>query len=673
MTSRISSIKIRTEDMKHRLAMILISVFVFFMRDLFLFISIQNLTTDQTLTPERLRTSMLNVIKGFTAPGVIHLLYLVPFAMLLAMNGFHYLHNRSRVDLMHALPVSRGRIYRTILGNGLVIFLVPYLLSLLVETCYVQYLGCMGHDYLSWLYTGIIFTLLIFLMHYLLMAFCMTITGHTFVAFLAFGVFELYTPLLLTLNLQAYAGIFFKTFCSLSGRLVQVLNWLSPATAGYMLANHRTMGTSQLPTGPYVPFIVVVLWIAVLLVVSYLAFHKYPSERAGYAMVFRRGKKLIKLMIVVPMAMFVGLLFYEITLERSYLWLYFGVVFGVLLFHGIVECIYRFDIRGLWSAKVDLLFVIVATVLCVLCFDVDIIKFDERVPDATQVSYVKVSTYYGYYNDSDSKGIPAENAGQLLDILNQVAAEVESAGVDDPEIQVTYDYGSGKIEERKYSIRHELYDRLEEELYSLKDYKRMIYGIYAMEPGEITDVTADHPIESTTLKLDEDQKKELLDLLREETDALTYQEMTTEQPVTKLMITYRHKEPNQDIYPEGYTERDETYDIFPSYEKTIAFLKGQKAVVASNAADYDISQIVLSHFVSVSEDGGYEYENYTIRDQAFIGSIKDKLYFYNLDAQTTANVNFTENSYVTAKIAGVDYEFHADKETLAAIYKKALE
>ena len=662
--------------MKHRLAMILISVFVFFMRDLFLFIALQNLTTDQTITSQlKLQAEIRSVIKGFTAPGPVHMLYLIPFAMLLAMNGFHYLHNRSRVDLMHALPVSRGRIYRAILGNSLLIFLVPYLISLLVQTFYVQYLGYMGHDYMQWLSTGFIYNLLVFLMHFMLMAFCMTITGHTLVSFLAFGVFELYAPMLVTVNLQSYASVFFKTFCSLSTPLIRALNCLSPASAGFQLATKRTMFPFMLEMGNYLPYIVAGLWILVMFAGSYLAFQKYPSERAGNAMVFRRGKKLIKWMIVVPLAMLTGLLFYLIAAERSYLWLYFGVVFGVLLFHGIVECIYRFDIRGLWSAKVDMIFAIVLAVLCVLCFDVDIIKFDEFVPDAAQVSSVKVSAgYYTHYDyDSDSTGIPVENAGKLLKILNQVAEEVESASEEDFEIRVSYYYGSGRMEERKYAIRQETYDKLEEELYSLKDYKRMIYSIYDMQAGDVKEVTGDHPLETTSLNLDENQKEELLGILREETDALTYKEMTTEQPVTKLTITYRHKESDTLAYPEGESDRDETYDIFPSYVKTIAFLKDRKAIVESTAANCDVSQIVLSQFVSESQDNGYEFEKYTIKDQAFIDSIKDKLYFYELDAQNTSNSNFAEKSYVTAKIGGVDYEFHADKETLEAIYKKAKE
>ncbi|MBR5047904.1 MAG: hypothetical protein IKX76_06670, partial [Eubacterium sp.] len=636
------------------------------------YICIGNVTADKTLTPEKLKAGVMNMVNGFTAPNALQMIFLAPFAMLLAINGFHYLHSKSRVDLMHSLPVSRGRIFRIILGNDLAIFLVPYLASLLVEIAYVQYLGYMGKEYMTWLVLGLVFSILIFLMYYLLMTFCMVITGQTFVSILAFGVFVLYVPMFVNLNLTAYSNIFFKTFCSLSAPLSRIINCLSPGTAGYMLASHYTMIGHQLETGPVLPYVVAVLWIAVLLVVSYLAFIRYPSERAGSAMVHRRGKKLIKLMIVVPLAMFTGLLFYEITMTRSYVWLYFGVVFGVLLFHGIVECIYQFDIRGLWSKKVDLIFITVATVLCVLCFDVDILKYDERVPDATKVSSVKVTEYYGYDTD-DFQGIPAENAGKLLEILNRIAGEVATTGDQDKTIQVTYYSGNGKMTERKYAVLPDTYEALENELYSLKDYKKMIYGIYSMEAGKIISVFNNHPLESTALNLNEDQKKELLEIRKEETDALSYQEMTHEQPVTSLSITYQKKETDTNIYPEGYSEVDETYDIFPSYKKTIAFLKEQKCVIGATAADCEISQIVLSRFVGEADDGSWQYENYTIKDEAFINSVKDKLYFSELNAMNIENVNFTENSYVTAKIGRVDYDLRADSKTLAIIYNKAVE
>ena len=674
MTSRISSIKVRTEDMKHRLAMILISVFVFLMKDLFLLISVQNVMADKTLTQERIRLEAMSVIKGFTSADSLHMLYLVPLAMLLAVNGFHYLHSRSRVDLMHSLPVSRGRIFRTILGNDLVIFLVPYLISLLAGTCYVQYLGYMGKDYMGWVMTGVTFSILVFLMHYLLMVFCMIITGQTFVSILAFGVFELYAPLFVTFNLQAYAGSFFRTFCSLPSLLSQILGYLSPATVGFQMATGRTVFGSGFDTGSRLPYIVAILWVALLLCVSYLAYVRYPSERAGSAMTFRRGRKLIKLMIVVPLAMFTGLLFYEISLARSYLWLYFGVVFGVLLFHGIVECIYRFDIRGLWSGKVDLVFIMVAAVLCVLCFDVDIIKFDQRVPDARQVSYVKVTDYnYNNHNSGGTQGIPAEHAGKLLEILNQIAGEVETTSEQDQSIRVTYRYGSGREAEREYNVREDTYQVLQKELFSLKDYKEAIYSIYTMKAEQIKAVSNTHPLETTALNLSEEEKNELLGLLREETDALSYEEMTTTQPVTCLTITFRRKEETSDTYPEGYAEVDEDYAIYPSYKKTIAFLQGQKAVVGATPADCEVSQLVLSQFVGEAADGGYEYENYTIKDPAFIDSVKGKLYFTDLSAQNVYNRSFTENSYVTVKIGRVDYTCDADAQTLAEIYKKALE
>ena len=140
MTSRISSVKIRMEDMRHRPAMILISFFIFFLRDLALYIVIQN--SRVTYTGSNILKEYRSVLRQFTGPDLLHLVYLIPLAMLLAVNGFNYLHNRSRVDFFHSLPAGRGRFFRMILGNDLAIFLVPYLISLVAESVYVRHLGC---------------------------------------------------------------------------------------------------------------------------------------------------------------------------------------------------------------------------------------------------------------------------------------------------------------------------------------------------------------------------------------------------------------------------------------------------------------------------------------------------------------------------------------------------
>ena len=684
MTSRISSFKIRREDMKHRPAMLLISIFLFFLRDLFLFIAIQN--SRYTLSDgEKLLTVYRDTIRMFTAPNAVFLLYLLPLAALLAINGFHYLHNRSRVDFMHSLPVSRGRLYRMILGNNLLIFLVPYLVSLGVETVYVRYLGCFDRLYLTWMTRGILYHLLVFLLFYLLMVLCMLLTGNTIVSLLAFGVFLSYSPVMLQLTVDSYASIFLKTYNNLSAGLIRVLDWLSPLIlAGRLGMDHSYTWMGRTKTASGENLIVILVWIAVLLVATYLAHNRFPSERSGSAMVFRRGRKLIKFLIVVPLALCVGLVFYGLTLSQTTLWLYFGVVFGAFIFHGLVECIYRFDIRGLWSSRVDLLFAIILAVLSVLCFDVDIIRFDERTPDTDRITSVNVVEGISYDQGryTGSRGIKAENAKEVCRILGRIADENKLAGEEDPRIYVSYYYPHNRVVTRKYQVDQDILEELKRELYRQEEYRKEVFPILGMPVvgTDITELNSWHPVtDYYSMNLTAEEKETFLTLLKEELDRTDYEEMTSAQPVASVEMTYLQPENYQEDYPNSYVNEkgqrvlSDRYEIYPSFQKTIAFLEEHGARTGSTAADYDLRDVVLNYNISGENTEACTYETYTIKDPEFIASIKDKLYFINLDPQDTENKSLDKMNYVSAKIDGIEYGFRTDPETIGLIYKKARE
>ena len=668
MTSRISSVKIRMEDMRHRPAMILISFFVFFLRDLALYIVIQN--SRATYTGKQILKEYRGVLKHFTGPDLAHLVYLIPLAMLLAVNGFHYLHNRSRVDFFHALPAGRGRFFRMILGNDLVIFLVPYLISLVAESFYVRHLGCFDQTYRAYLFYGVIFNVLIFLLMYLLMTLCMMLTGQTFVSLLAFFVFVLYSPLFLNLMIESYAGIFFRTFSKLPSLMIKILDWLSPISVSYHLSEQYKLfaggGISSRSLAVYLP---VLVWIIVLLAAGYVAYRKFPSESAGNAMTFKRGRKLIKFLIVVPLAMYGGLFFYQVTLSRSFLWMYFGVVFGAIFFHAIVECIYRSDIRGLWSSKVDLLFIMIFAVLAVLCFDVDIVKYDRRIPDMSGTAYIKVADNYYYYQDvfEEAKGIPAEKTGKLAGIFDRITDQVELTDENDPQVYVRYYYGSGRMEERRFPLKEEMMDELEKELYTMQEYKDMIYPVLKASAAEIKEITCQHPTVSFALNLKQEEKEAFLEIFKEELRQVEYEELITTQPVARLEIFRAGK---KDENGDSVRDESETYDIYPSFKKTIAFLKEHGATTGASASGYTLDHVELFYEVEDGEESEITYKSYFVNDPKLIEAVKDKLVFMDLNGNYIANRRLDSSNYISARIDGVEYDFWTDPETIEEIYKQ---
>ena len=666
-SGRVSSVRIRMEDMKHRLSVILISLFVFLMKDLCLYISIYN-SRSSYKDPLKLKEDLQRIIRLFTEANVYHMLYLLPLAVILGVNSFHYLHNRQRVDFMHALPVSRGRLYRVIVSDEILIFLLPCILSLAIQTAMVGYLGLWTPAYLAMMIKGALSCLIAFLLSYLMMVFSMIITGQTLVSLLAYGVFLLYAPVWIEFLLEMYAQIFFRTYCSLPQIIKTILSDLSPLTVACQLMDKQTMQH----------YAIAGIWILCLYLAGKLAYRLRPSERSGMAMAFKPGQFLVKLMIVVPIAMAIGFTFYDVTLEENILWLYFGVAFGAILIHAIVEWIYHLDIRGLLAHKVQMLCILILSILCVMFFDVDPLKLEHFLPDRSQIDYLEIGEftngYWSGWDSSEDKADIIDQADQdkVLKELDAITEELDQTTENDDVVLVVYHLKNGIDIPQKYYMSSERSGELGDILYGIKAYKQEIYPVLTSKAEEISGVECRHPLGDSSWQVGQDltveETEEFLSLLQEEIGNQSYEEMCCSQPLAMVEITYLSQ-----TAEEGETLSDSdinSYPIYPSYEKTIAFMKKHGAHVEATAADLNISRLYIEYNSSPEGADEASYENYTITDQKFIDSVKDKLYYADLSSVRTKNESLEEAGYITAQVGNTTLSFYTDAETLGQMIRK---
>ena len=127
--------------------------------------------------------------------------------------------------------------------------------------------------------------------------------------------------------------------------------------------------------------------------VAYLLYLRRPSETAGRAMAFEKVNSWIRVLLVVPLALYAGLFLNEITSIGSTAWLLFGVIFASCLLHGIIEAIFQFDIKALISKKKQLLFTILFCLAFVFVFWTDVFQFDNYVPNEKDIKTIKIDTY----------------------------------------------------------------------------------------------------------------------------------------------------------------------------------------------------------------------------------------------------------------------------------------
>lgn len=619
MTSRISFFRLQMEDLRHRIALIMVTCFVFFMKELFFLLSLQNASMLSD-GPDTM-SAIWRTISEFARPGFIHFLYAFPLAVLMGINAVHYLHNKNRVDFMNALPIRRRSMFGLILINSVLIFAVPYLISMVAHTVIAAAFCNLNHTYFVWMAEGMLATGITFLLTYLLMMAAMLLTGQIFVGFLAFGTMASYGPIVIRYLIDSLGDVFFRTYGGLTSGQEKFFDVTSPVYTGLCLMTEEHKSYYYLAA---------MIWLVLLAVCTYLLFLKRPSEKAGSAMAFAHGQKLIKTLVTIPMALYIGIFLYQLSVAQSRVWFVLGALIGAILFHGLVECIYRSDARGMWSCKKDLGILIVITFLITAAYATDLMGYDRFLPDTSDVERVKVSgiendniTDYedGYDYATKGQGIRGPVKDELIEYMKQfVDGEAKDSEMI-RNIRVSYSLANGKTKIRSYDITDKDIENLLGILYKSEEYKEQHFPVFKTKADQIEEIYVHHPVADCMLNdLTSQEKQELLDTYCQELRNLSEEEVKEGHLVCKLDIVYC-REANE----EG-NNMNVVYPVFPSFTRTLDFLKAHGTTSEMKVEDYPISSLEVN---CRKEDG--MYASYSIDDVAFIRQIQNQLYFSELN------------------------------------------
>lgn len=317
-------------------------------------------------------------------------------AILIAVQGFSYLYDRKKVDMYHSVPVSSKKRFAVIYTNGIMIYMIPALISLLAGIVIAAVQGCMTGDCMARCGLALVLNLLYFLVVYHTAILAVMLTGNVvitgFAVLILLGIGYLYYMLLL---------VFRDNFFS---------------TATYTFVNSRFAGSIiidydrkiyRLKNMPLLSDVVKTIlpiygkWLAIallLLAVSYLCYRKRPAEAAGKAMAFRRLNPLIKIIVSACAGLFAGYIVYDAT--------YYNVVFTALSMVGgaalcgmIMEAIYEGDIRGALKHLVSTGAAAAAAAFIFCFFRFDLSGYDSYVPEAEDVESVALNLgpYQNYW------------------------------------------------------------------------------------------------------------------------------------------------------------------------------------------------------------------------------------------------------------------------------------
>lgn len=663
MTSRNLYFKLMLEDLKRRVWTIALTI-LSMMFSILIPVAIKCSEYTEKVdgwSVDQKRRMVSNIVELLGMNGFV-VFFLVVSAVLWAVSGFQYLHNSKKVDFYHSVPVKRHVLFITKYLNGILVPAVTYLVFL-VPSVFLAYRTGIGNDAIGmipWEAFGI--NVIYYSLIYTTTVVAMMMTGNLVVALLGTGVFCGYLPAVVALT-RAYHSMWFHTFYEEKEQMekfYRLIKYSSPFS-NYMYAI-SDYAEKKLSWGMLVGAGVVTILLAVL---SYVLYRIRPSEAAGKAMAFKKTKMPIKVLIVVPVALACGMLFY--ALRDTILWLIFGTVCGVILVHCLMEIIYHFDFRKLFSNKIHLAGCMVVSIVLSLAGYYDWYGYDSWIPDAGMLE--DAAMVMGYDDDWVTYGAVSEPnsigaryweyesmdeyvfANMHLTDLYSVM-EISKKGVEsDQFLRQGGEYGNnytmflvqfrmkdGKKAVRRYRIPLDGETReIRALIHDSHEYKEGILPILKQTAAETAKVNFQQYDYVKNVEMKYDEMAQLLDVYKKELEGLTMDIRTKELPIgTIQFMTQEVKEACESNYKLNRYGNDLEnrcyYPVYPSFTRTLEILE-DKGIVPMELNDTTISNIQIYYYerydVDESELTGYEGKRMDYKEEQDIQALLPALCYHD--------------------------------------------
>ena len=319
--------------------------------------------------------------------GLMVFLFLMA-AVVVGVTAFSYLHNKKKVDFYHSIPVRREVLFTVQYGDGILIPAAAYLFGCLLFTAVAAAYGVPVSEFFGSMAAAIGINLLYYSLVYGTVTVAMMMTGNIVIGLLGTAVFFGFVPLAAGL-LGAFADQFFVTsagefWYADSSPYLWAMQNLSPVGA-------YIWSVASVSDADGIKMAEVLKAAACMMAVTALSLELYrlrPSEAAGKAMAFSKSKAPVRILLVLLGGMAGGWFFW--TLQSQVKWGLFGTAAGILLVHCMVEIIYHFDFKKLFSHKMQLALCLGAGMLFFCSFRYDWYGYDSYVPSQEKIASASV-------------------------------------------------------------------------------------------------------------------------------------------------------------------------------------------------------------------------------------------------------------------------------------------
>ena len=419
---------------------------------------VSNYTVERSL--KNAQEAILSIL-SFDNPFIK--LVLIVLAILCGVAMFRYLHERNQVDFFHALPVKRGQWFAANYVSGVLLVLPIYLIVLFMSIACANAMGLGGQLNTASILQGIVGNILYFLLNYSVAVLCTNLTGNTIITVLLVIWVE-FSLTLLMIMVQAYQAMFYETFVSGMPLVESLMRYGSPI-CNYLvtLASGTAIGIPMLggelsiniPQGMAIAVYPLVLTL-VLTALSYFLFCRRKSENSGMAIAFPHFRAPLKWYMCIVSGFAFSLIF-VLMFSRYGGWMWFGLIFGVILCHMVVEIVYAFDFKSLLTHWKQMIALSIVAIALIQGIKMDIFGYDRYVPSLDSIasaslesSYYTISESQNYYLEHSKPQFQLTDADSIAAIQKIAQLSVENNNFPDNE-NYNSDYDS-----RSYMVHYTL-------------------------------------------------------------------------------------------------------------------------------------------------------------------------------------------------------------------------
>lgn len=555
------------------------------------------------------KVEVLFCLNGFMPVLVIGL------AILIGMQGFVYLHNKKQVDFYHSQPVSRKRRFLVLWFNGIVIFVVTYLINMVLGMAVAAAYGRMSGAIISGALQGFFMYLLLFLGIYHISIIAVLLTGNTLVSLLAMIVMLGYEIAIRAMTVFMASSFFLtygsgeeeKVFDTILSPIVNIYRYIILGDDEFI--NLQYAQESYTYGGTIFGLFVLAVFFGI---VSFLLYIKRASESHGNSISFPKIKEISRFALLVLIGSFGTYVIYYVA-GRSIVLGIVGAVFFIALGHAVIQLVYEVDFRAIRKKWLTAAISLVSVILIFLGFKYDWIGYDSRIPKQSQVESVYLSLvaegfgnnhyvmldgteiYYQNYERRKMELTDLDTIYELLENREQIKMTTIEFDGNYEIINFVFRLKNGKSESRSLYFKYEENLGLLDEIYHMEEYQlanNQVMEDDFVENYKIVSANYDNGLKDKMIPSID--VKALVDAYKKDVENSSYTEVYYNIPMGRVTL-----------YGMGFQNEHyrNTWDIliYDSYENTIDILE---------KADISCKTVFDENYISNIEKIEVRYDDY---------------------------------------------------------------